>query len=91
MRAAAAIRGKLECILEARRRETRASRTTVRLDVPAVGFYEVWLTPTDVFRMATRGGAKAAEFDALSPLVRAFCVGLARAPHHVHRYVEPLS
>lgn len=38
MSAAAAIRGKLECILEARRRETRAGRTTVRLDVPAVGF-----------------------------------------------------
>ena len=38
MSAAAVIRGKLECILEVRGRETRAGGTTVRLDVPAVGF-----------------------------------------------------
>ena len=46
MEVAAATRGKLEYILEARRRETRASRTTVGLEVPAAGFCEVWLTPT---------------------------------------------
>ena len=32
-----------------------------------------------------------AEFEAASDVVGAFCVGLAREPHHVHRYVGDRS
>ena len=38
-------------------------------------------------RLASANAARRAEFDALEPIVAAFCVGLAQSPYHVDRYV----
>ena len=40
-----------------------------------------------VTRLTRDNAARRAEFAALEPIVGAFCVGLARGPYHVHRYV----
>ena len=37
--------------------------------------------------LAEAGAGLRRELDAVADIVGAFCVGLARRPHHVHRYV----
>ena len=39
-------------------------------------------------RLREENAKRAAEFRAIEPLVGAFCIGLAREPHHVNRYLD---
>lgn len=40
-------------------------------------------------RLASANAGRRAEIEPLADIIGQFCVGLARDPHHVHRYVQP--
>ena len=41
-------------------------------------------------RLKAETAGRRAELESLAPMVGSFCLGLAQAPHHVHRYVAPI-
>ena len=61
----------------------RGRFTTIDYDALVARVHEA------AMRLTAANAGRRAEIEPLSPIIGQFCVGLAREPHHVHRYVQP--